>query len=106
MGDASEIIAIEKVFGERLKDIHLSATKSMTGHLLGAAGAIEAILAVKSVEEDQIPPTINTTDLDEDINTNVNLTLGKPVSKPVRYAISNTFGFGGHNAIAIFKKWS
>ncbi len=105
VGDASEIIAIEKIFGDQLKEIHLSATKSMTGHLLGAAGAIEAILAVKSVQEDKIPPTINTVELDDDFNKNVDLTLSKSVSKPIRHAISNTFGFGGHNAIAIFKKW-
>ena len=76
----------------------------MTGHLLGAAGAIEAILSVKAVAEDMIPPTINTTHLDEEL-PKLNLTLGEKVAVPVHYAISNTFGFGGHNAIAIFKKW-
>jgi len=105
VGDPSEINAVKSLFGTHLSKVQLSATKSMTGHLLGAAGAIEAVLAVKSVEEDQIPPTINTENLDEDL-PDVNLTLGKKMDKVVHYAISNTFGFGGHNAIAIFKKWS
>lgn len=105
VGDPSEINAVKSLFGPYLSKVHLSATKSMTGHLLGAAGAIEAVLAVKSVEKDQIPPTINSENLDEDL-PDVNLTLGKKAEKVVNFAISNTFGFGGHNAIAIFKKWS
>jgi len=105
VGDPSEIKAIENLFGEHANKVQLSATKSMTGHLLGAAGAIEAILTVKAVEEDKIPPTINTQELDDELPA-MDFTLGKAVDKKVNYGISNTFGFGGHNAIAIFKKWS
>jgi len=104
VGDPSEINAIKNVLGDHIKNINLSATKSMTGHLLGAAGAIEAILTVKAIEENQIPPTINTETLDEGL-PEMNLTLGQKQSREINYAISNTFGFGGHNAIAIFKKW-
>lgn len=105
VGDHSEITAIKNVFGEHIKDIHLSATKSMTGHLLGAAGAVEAIVAIMTTKDNIIPPTINTKNVDEDVPKEVNLTLGQSVTKEVKYALSNTFGFGGHNAIAIFKKW-
>ncbi|MTI22909.1 beta-ketoacyl-[acyl-carrier-protein] synthase II [Fulvivirga sp. RKSG066] len=105
VGDASEIKAIEGLFGESYKKVSLSATKSMTGHLLGAAGAIEAILTIKATQDNVIPPTINTKNVDEELQ-GVDLTLGGKVEKEVNYAISNTFGFGGHNAIAVFKKWS
>lgn len=105
VGDASEIKAIEHLFGEHIEKLHLSATKSMTGHLLGAAGAIESILTVMAVQENIIPPTINTKNIDDEVS-NVNLTLGKAVEKNVTHAMSNTFGFGGHNAIAIFKKYT
>jgi len=104
VGDPSEINAIKNVLGDHLKNINLSATKSMTGHLLGAAGAIEAILTVKATEENQVPPTINTTELDENL-PEMNLTLGKKQDKEINYSISNTFGFGGHNAIVLFKKY-
>lgn len=105
VGDPSELMAIARLFQDDLSHLHVSATKSMTGHLLGAAGAVEAIAAVKAVQEDIIPPTINTTTVDPDLPQGIDLTLGEKVKKPVRYAMSNTFGFGGHNAIAMFKKW-
>ena len=104
MGDASEIKGIERVFGAR-PDLHVSSTKSMTGHLLGAAGAIEAIACIKAISESKIPPTINTTEVDEAIAGKFNFTLGKAVDKTVNYALSNTFGFGGHIATALFKKF-
>lgn len=105
MGDASELKAIERVFGQR-KNVSISATKSMTGHLLGAAGAVEAIACIKAIENGIIPPTINTTEVDPAVAaTGFDLTLGKAVHKTVNYALSNTFGFGGHIATAIFKKY-
>jgi 3-oxoacyl-[acyl-carrier-protein] synthase II len=106
MGDVSEIKAITAVFKESLNELHISATKSMTGHLLGAAGAIEAIASVLAVYRNVVPPTINTLQIDKEIPENANLTLGKMVSKEVTYALSNTFGFGGHNTTAIFKKFA
>ena len=106
LGDNSELIAVERVFGANPKNLHISATKSMTGHLLGGAGAIEAIAAIKAMNEGIIPPTINTVDVEPEFAGKFDLTLGKAVHKPVNYAMSNTFGFGGHIATAIFKKWS
>jgi 3-oxoacyl-[acyl-carrier-protein] synthase II len=103
-GDISEMKAIERVFGESSK-LHVSATKSMTGHLLGAAGAVEAIACIKSVQKNIVPPTINTIHVDEAITHAFDLTLGKAHHKQVHYAMSNTFGFGGHIATAIFKKY-
>ncbi|WP_210463057.1 beta-ketoacyl-ACP synthase II [Rufibacter roseolus] len=105
IGDASEVIAVERVFGANTH-LHLSATKSMTGHLLGAAGAIEAIACIKAVQENIIPPTINVTEPEPELSAKFDLTLGKAVSKEVNYAMSNTFGFGGHIATAIFKKFT
>jgi 3-oxoacyl-[acyl-carrier-protein] synthase II len=104
VGDLSEIAAITKLFGNDLDSIHLSATKSMTGHLLGAAGAIEAIAAIASINEGIIPPTINTQNLDPALPTNVQIVLKEPLRKKVDVAMSNTFGFGGHNGIVVFKK--
>lgn len=104
LGDESELRAMYRVFGDR-KDLHISATKSMTGHLLGAAGAIEAIFCVKAIADGIVPPTINTTDVDGDWNNIFNLTLGEAVQKPIEFAMSNTFGFGGHIATAIFSKY-
>ena len=104
MGDESELKAMARVFGKR-EDLNVSATKSMTGHLLGAAGAVEAILCIKAIQENIIPPTINTTEVDSEYAGYFNLTLGKAQHKTVNVAMSNTFGFGGHIATTIFKKF-
>ena len=103
VGDLSEIAAITKLFGNDLATVHLSATKSMTGHLLGAAGAIEAIAAIASINEGIIPPTINTQQLDPALPTNIQIVLKEPLKKKVDVAMSNTFGFGGHNGIVVFR---
>ncbi|MBP5380789.1 MAG: beta-ketoacyl-ACP synthase II [Bacteroidaceae bacterium] len=107
VGDISEVKAIKDVFGEHAYKLNISSTKSMTGHLLGAAGAIEAMFSVLSVENDIVPPTINheTGDEDPEIDYKLNFTFGKAQQRTVRAALSNTFGFGGHNACAIFKKY-
>ena len=104
LGDLAESKAIKKVFGEHLYSMNVSSTKSMTGHLLGAAGAIEAISSVLSIEHGMIPPTINHTTPDENIDPELNLTLNKPQKRDVKVVMSNTFGFGGHNACVVFKK--
>jgi 3-oxoacyl-[acyl-carrier-protein] synthase II len=104
LGDISETKAIVDVFGEDAYKLNISSTKSMTGHLLGAAGAIEAIAAIMSVKDDIVPPTINVKQLDPQIDPKLNLTLDKSQKRTVRYAISNTFGFGGHNASVVVKK--
>ncbi len=104
LGDVAELIAISKVFGEHAKDININSTKSMTGHLLGAAGAIEAISSILSIEKGIVPPTINHTTVDENIDPSLNLTLNKAQKREVNVAMSNTFGFGGHNACVLFKK--
>ncbi|SDZ93574.1 3-oxoacyl-[acyl-carrier-protein] synthase II [Arachidicoccus rhizosphaerae] len=103
-GDTSELRAIAQVFG-RSDRINISATKSMTGHLLGAAGAIEAIACVLAIKEKTIPPTINTTQVDPEFQNAFNLTLGSAQKKEIIYAMNNTFGFGGHIATSIFKKY-
>jgi 3-oxoacyl-[acyl-carrier-protein] synthase II len=105
LGDVSELKGITGVFGDYITKLNISATKSMTGHLLGAAGAIEAIACVKATQFDIVPPTINTGALGEGIPTNLNLTIGKAQERKVNVAMSNTFGFGGHNAIVVFKKY-
>ena len=104
LGDVAELIAISKVFGEHAKDININSTKSMTGHLLGAAGAIEAISSILSIQNGIVPPTINHTTVDENIDSSLNLTLNKAQKREVNVAMSNTFGFGGHNACVLFKK--
>ena len=106
LGDISELKAIKSVFGEHAYKLNISATKSMTGHLLGATGAVEAIVSVLSVQNDIIPPTINHADddIDEDIDYSLNLTFNTAQKRTVRAALSNTFGFGGHNASIIVKK--
>jgi 3-oxoacyl-[acyl-carrier-protein] synthase II len=104
VGDLSEINAITRLFGNEPKKLIISATKSMTGHLLGAAGAIEAIACLMSIRHSLIPATINTKDLDPQIPAGLNILLGQPISHPVKVAMSNTFGFGGHNGIVVFKK--
>jgi 3-oxoacyl-[acyl-carrier-protein] synthase II len=105
LGDVAEIGAIQKVFGEHAYNINISSTKSMTGHLLGAAGAIEAVATILAVMNDTIPPTINLENLDPQIDSKLNLTPNVAQKRPVRAAISNTFGFGGHNASVVFKKF-
>lgn len=102
-GDISELVGIKKVFGDHA--VPVSATKSMTGHLLGAAGAVESIITVLAVQQDVIPATINTVNPDEALPQGMNLVLGKSLHQPVDYALNNTFGFGGHTASTIFKKW-
>jgi 3-oxoacyl-[acyl-carrier-protein] synthase II len=104
VGDISELKAIQRVFGENAK-LNISATKSMTGHLLGAAGAIEGIASVKAITEGIIPPTINSKDIEPEFEGKFDLTLGTAVKRDVRCAMSNTFGFGGHIATVIFKKY-
>ena len=108
VGDISEAKAIKDLFGEWAYKLNISSTKSMTGHLLGAAGAIEAMACVKAVQEDIVPPTINHEDGDEDpeIDYKMNFTFNKAQKRTVRAALSNTFGFGGHNACVIFKKYA
>ncbi len=107
VGDLSEVKAIKEVFGDAAYKLNISSTKSMTGHLLGAAGAIEAMATVLAVQNDIIPPTINheEDDKDEEIDYNLNFTFNKAQKRLVRAALSNTFGFGGHNACVIFKKY-
>ena len=107
VGDLSEVKAIKEVFGEHAYKLNISSTKSMTGHLLGAAGALEAIISVMSVKEDIVPPTINHTEGDNDpeIDYNMNFTFNKAQKRTVNAALSNTFGFGGHNASLIVKKF-
>ncbi len=104
LGDVAELKAIGKVFGEHAKSININSTKSMTGHLLGAAGAVEAISAILSMEYGIVPPTINHEHPDENIDPELNLTLNKAQKRDVKTVMSNTFGFGGHNACVIFKK--
>ncbi len=104
MGDESELKAIARLFGERAS-LNISGTKSMTGHLLGAAGAIEAIITAKAVQENTVPPTINTTEVEPEWKGQFNLTLGTAQFKEINYAMSNTFGFGGHIASVLFKKY-
>ena len=106
VGDLSELNAIKNLFGDSDETIQTSASKSMTGHLLGAAGAIEAVATIKAVEEGTIPPTINTIHLDTEFPQGIDITPNHSIKKEITYAMSNTFGFGGHNAIALFKKWN
>ena len=107
VGDVSEIKAITELFGDAAYKLNISSTKSMTGHLLGATGALEAIFCIKSVENDIVPPTINhdPEDKDENIDYNLNFTFDKAQKRTVNAALSNTFGFGGHNATIIVKKY-
>ncbi|HTO37649.1 MAG TPA: beta-ketoacyl-ACP synthase II [Brumimicrobium sp.] len=105
LGDIAETIAIKSVFGEHAYGLNISSTKSMTGHLLGAAGAVEAIACIMAVKNDIVPPTINHFTDDPEIDSKLNLTFNKPQKRTVNVALSNTFGFGGHNTSAIFKKF-
>jgi 3-oxoacyl-[acyl-carrier-protein] synthase II len=104
IGDISEMKGVESIFGDQ--QVHISATKSMTGHLLGAAGAIESIISVLSVKHNIIPGTINTENIDQHIPANLNIVIGKSLQRTVNYSLNNTFGFGGHTASSIFKKFS
>lgn len=107
LGDVTELKAIQRVFGDHVYDMNLDSTKSMTGHLIGAAGAVEALACIMALKEGIIPPTINhdPMDLDENIDYRINFTFDKAQKRDIRYALSNTFGFGGHNACLLFKKW-
>tara|TARA_R110002167_G_scaffold58148_3_gene164991 strand:+ start:2290 stop:3540 length:1251 start_codon:yes stop_codon:yes gene_type:complete len=104
LGDVAELKAISEVFGNHAKHININSTKSMTGHLLGAAGAIEAISVILAMQNSMVPPTINHTTVDENIDPELNLTLNKAQKRDVKVAMSNTFGFGGHNACVVFKR--
>jgi len=104
LGDVAELKAISKVFGEHAKNININSTKSMTGHLLGAAGGIEAVSAILAMKHGIVPPTINHEHADENIDPELNLTLNKAQKRDVKVVMSNTFGFGGHNACVLFKK--
>ena len=107
VGDISEVKAITKLFGQHAYELNISSTKSMTGHLLGAAGAVAALICCLSVQNDIVPPTINheDDDRDENIDYNLNFTFNKAQKRTVRAALSNTFGVGGHNACCIVKKY-
>ena len=104
LGDVAELKAISKVFGAHAASLNINSTKSMTGHLLGAAGAIESIASILAIKHGIIPPTINHENIDENIDPSLNLTLNKPQKRDIKVAMSNTFGFGGHNACVLFKK--
>jgi 3-oxoacyl-[acyl-carrier-protein] synthase II len=104
LGDVAELKAIRNVFGKHTENININSTKSMTGHLLGAAGAIEAIASILAMQHNLVPPTINHTTVDENIDPSFNLTLNKAQIRTIDVSMSNTFGFGGHNACVLFKK--
>ena len=103
-GDIPELKAVAGVLGDHVYNVNISSTKSMTGHLLGAAGAAEALACIFAITHGVIPPTINCDNLDPEIDPNLNLTLNKAQKREVRCALSNTFGFGGHNSTVIFRK--
>lgn len=105
LGDVAELKAITKVFGAHASKININSTKSMTGHLLGAAGAIEAISSILAMQHNLVPPTINHSTIDENIDPSLNLTLNKAQERKIDVAMSNTFGFGGHNACILFKRY-
>jgi 3-oxoacyl-[acyl-carrier-protein] synthase II len=107
LGDIAEVKAIKAVFGEHVYNMNLSSTKSMTGHMIGGTGAVEALASIMALKDGIIPPTINHADddVDEEIDSRINFTFNEPQKRKIRYALSNTFGFGGHNATLIFKKW-
>ncbi|MCP4520814.1 MAG: beta-ketoacyl-ACP synthase II [Cytophagales bacterium] len=105
LGDVGEIKAVKTIFGEHAYNLNISSTKSMTGHLLGAAGAVEAIASIMAIQNDIVPPTINHSNVDDSFDEKLNLTLNTAQERTVNIALSNTFGFGGHNASVIFKKY-
>lgn len=104
LGDIAEVNAIQKVFKEDVYDLNISSTKSMTGHLLGAAGAIETLACIAAIQQSKIPPTINVFNLDSELDSKINFTINEVQEKNVNFALSNTFGFGGHNASILLKK--
>jgi 3-oxoacyl-[acyl-carrier-protein] synthase II len=106
LGDVAELKAVQAVFGDHAYDLNINSTKSMTGHLLGAAGAIEAIASIMSIVNGVVPPTINHFTDDDAIDPKLNLTFNKAQKRDVQVAMSNTFGFGGHNACILFKKYA
>lgn len=106
LGDVSEMKAVTSFFGATPRHLHISATKSATGHMLGAAGAAEALICIKVIEQKIIPPTINTQSIDPDLPGELNIVRGQKLKKDVKVALSNTFGFGGHNASAVFREFS
>jgi 3-oxoacyl-[acyl-carrier-protein] synthase II len=106
LGDVAEVKAIQQVFGEDAYKMNISSTKSMTGHLLGAAGAIEAIACILAVKNDIVPPTINHFTDDPELDNKMNFTFNKAQKRTVNVALSNTFGFGGHNTSVIVKKYN
>lgn len=105
LGDIAELKAVKGVLGDHIYDVNISSTKSMTGHLLGATGAVEALACILAITKGIVPPTINCENLDPEIDSKLNLTLDKPQHREVKCALSNTFGFGGHNATVIFRKF-
>ena len=105
LGDIAELKAVKGVLGDHIYDVNISSTKSMTGHLLGATGAVEALACVMAITKGIIPPTINCENRDPEIDPKLNLTLDKPQHREVKCALSNTFGFGGHNATVVFRKY-
>jgi 3-oxoacyl-[acyl-carrier-protein] synthase II len=104
LGDVSEALAIRRVFGAHAERLNISSTKSMTGHLLGAAGAVEAVACILAIHHNRVPPTINHATADERIDPGLNFTFNAAQERPVNVALSNTFGFGGHNASVIFRR--
>ena len=104
LGDIAESKAVVNVFQEHSYDININSTKSMTGHLLGAAGAVEAISCILAMKHNIVPPTINHFNIDDGIDANLNFTFSSPQKRNIKVAMSNTFGFGGHNACVIFKE--
>ncbi len=105
LGDIAELKAVRGVLGDHIYNVNISSTKSMTGHLLGATGAVEALACIYAITKGIVPPTINCENLDPEIDSKLNLTLDKPQRREVKCALSNTFGFGGHNATVIFRKF-
>ena len=105
LGDVAESNALNKVFKDHLYSMNINSTKSMTGHLLGAAGAVEAIASILAINNNIVPPTINFSEPDENIDEKINFTFNKSQNREVNYAMSNTFGFGGHNACLVFSSY-
>ena len=107
LGDVTELKAIQRVFGDHVYDMNLDSTKSMTGHMIGATGAVESMACILALKHGIVPPTINHSadDEDEQIDYKINFTFGQAQKRPLRYALTNTFGFGGHNACLVFRKW-